>query len=299
MKMNQDASVFSMNDLRGAEQRALSSRHRYFRPTRWLGIPGLCTLLASCGISLEYSTSGLARLDAGSVVAADVDILDGRYDRTDKPKPILEGRSAKKDFRQLRAAVHDHFVATGVVKPDVAPLAAPTSPEELESVLSRAAEQGPEILLFPCLTAASGHHREHYMRRSINGLFYAMTPFGGVGLMPILVYESLQIHDEMADACVRLLVIDSRRRELLGSFEGHGSYKGKSSYWRLNGQRRVPDVIRDAVQAALSAYESAAKAGFPDRMPLGDHLANVVSGRDRPGAMPPAVQPASPIASGQ
>lgn len=242
----------------------------------------LCTLFASCGVSLEYSTSSLARLDAGGVVAIDAGIVDARSGAGES-KSILAGRTAAKDFRQLGAAVHAHLVATGVVPPGAKPLAAPTSPQELETVLARATDQGVEVLLLPRLTGAHGSHREHYLRRSINGLFYAMIPFGGVGLLPLLVNESLQIHDEDAYASVTLLVVDCRRRELLGSFDGAGDYKGKSSHWRLNGERRVPDVIRDAVQHALSAYASAASAGFPDRVPLGDHLADVVlSGKQLP-----------------
>jgi hypothetical protein len=220
--------------------------------------------LGGCGgVSLRYSASGVDKADLGAappqLVA--VDVIDGRQFN----KISLVNKNLDDDLADLRKAVRAHLAKARLVSSDKQVLPAPASVEQIEALLDDARRQGAGTVLFLRLTLANFHGQPAGFVAITNAVGMILSPVGGIGLIPIVVVNSIPANEEGAHAVVEAIAVDPKTRVILGRFEGREDYDDKVSGWSHHPAAELPDVIKKAVDKALAGLAAGARAGFPDR----------------------------------
>jgi len=226
-------------------------------------------MLCSCASSLRYSSSGIDRPDFGSkplrIVA--VDLIDSRLNNM---TPILVGKNITDNLTDIRMSVREHMVNAGIVQSKEDVMAAPASVEQIEAILSTAKKQGADAVLFLRLNNGSIYKRLATFVTTTNTIAAVLIPVGGIGLLPLIIVDSIPANQEGARVVVEAMVIDPKTRVLLGHFIEKEDYEDKVSAWGSGPKGKFLDITKKAVQKALVAVADSSKAGFPGRTKKAD-----------------------------
>ncbi|MCB9877813.1 MAG: hypothetical protein H6835_09450 [Planctomycetes bacterium] len=252
---------------------------------------------ASCGVSLDYATDDVLAQDAGGRTAHSTPLIEmsGRRGRDGAPQ-LIQDEDGEQSLAELRAAVQRHLGAACVLDPAAEPIALPADPNEMEALVAGLRDRDVHQLLLPRLVLSEYGGRLHstvmiwnwHPRPGCTDVELAAVV--AFILVPGIVCSSLQINEEVAHARMQLVAIDPVEGHLLGVFDGDGIYQDSCTAWSWRPQRHLPDVMREALAAAIERYGDAARDGFPDRRPLpADWAVNVLES--------PVVE--SPDAAGQ
>jgi hypothetical protein len=225
-------------------------------------------LLSSCAVSLRYSSSGIDKAEFGPkpprIVA--VDLIDVRPNNTF----LIVNKDLKKDIENLRKAVREHMAKAGMALSIEDVMAAPTSVEQVEEIFKTAEKQGADAVLFLRLNNINFHGQPKTFVTVVNIIGIILAPVGGIGLLPIIVVNSVPVNEEGAHAVVEAVVIEPKTRLVLGRFVGQEDYDDKVTGWSHNPPAKLPDIIKKAIQKAVAAVADSAKAGFPGRTEAAD-----------------------------
>ncbi len=232
-----------------------------------LGIVGCLIVsafvLSSCGISLKYSSSGIDKADPGPkplrIVA--VDLMDTRTNNT---TPIVRQNPAD-DLADLRISIREHLETARIVQDKKEMAAAPESIGQIETILGAARKQGVDAVLFLRLDNASVHGQIAGFVSGTNMVAAILTPVGGIGLLPLIIVNSISVNDEGAHVVVEAVLIDPKTNVLLGRFVQREDYDDKVSGWSFSPHGAFAELVKKAVQKNIVAVADASKAGFPGR----------------------------------
>jgi hypothetical protein len=203
-------------------------------------------VFVNCGAPYRYSTKDVRSIDGSSSFRAmSTEVIDAEV----VPKDA-------KYLAQIREAVHDHLVRTGVVAADFPLMAAPTSVQELDEVLATARAHGANQVVFVRLHGASAE-----------SVCTPFTTFGWIlGVLPAIILDSVPLHKHGAFGAFEVLVVDTATREMLGRSIRVASFGKKVSAWTCSGHAVMLDMMKRAVQHSLEDVAVQAKSGWPRRM---------------------------------
>lgn len=240
-------------------------------------IPGtlvcLCGLLAGgCGVSFSYSSSSAervlteARQQQSKLVV--VDLMDGRAMGKPSKLPLATGQTRQNDFSYLRQAIREHAANAGLTVWDAPWPAAPGTPDEAATILKQAQQQGARAVLFLRLDNLYARGR----KSTAVAIIQALIPLG-VGLVMVLITNSLPVNSEYSAARVRAYLVDPVSGKLLFSAAGEGVLKDdKVSAWGFSPMSEMKGVIFKAVEEAFGkvgqtlASHELPKAGDTDAL---------------------------------
>ncbi|MEQ9501146.1 MAG: hypothetical protein RIT81_30035 [Deltaproteobacteria bacterium] len=170
------------------------------------------------GTSLRYGSGDTAvRMSAtqrAQAKLAVVDVMDGRSrgEPTDLPFVLHEPRA--KSLAQIRESFRAHVVEAGLVGSEGEVLAAPTSREELDTLLGDAADRGAKAVLFVRLDAVTALGYRDPVAGSL--LMLSATI---VGILPGIIAGSLTINEERVAVLVRGFLVDPDGRVVVARVE--------------------------------------------------------------------------------
>ncbi len=226
---------------------------------------GMAAMTQGCAsVSLDYSTISFDKSALGPKPPRFVtaDLIDARkYNTAD----LINKDHLSKDLAQLRGAVREQLVEDGLASSRKTVHPAPKSVADVESVLSSAAIEGADAVLFLRMDHAMYYG---WVNPFVN-LFYscsaACAPLVVVGIVPLCIVGSLPLNEERASAVIEAVVIEPKTKTLLGRFKEEQCYSNSATLWTHNPPGELPDIIGGAVQKALTTAITAAKDGFPAR----------------------------------
>lgn len=220
--------------------------------------------LGGCGggVSLRYSDSGVDKVElgTGAPALAVVDMIDGREVNT---APLVN-KELNKDLAALRQAVRTHLKLARLVASEKQVLPAPQTIEQVQTILNEARQRGAGAMLFLRLNLANFHGSPAGFV-AVTNFGTILAPVGGIGLLPIVVVNSIPVNEEGAHVWVEAIIVDTKTHVILGRFEGREDYDDTVAGWSHNPPDELPDAIKKAVGKALAGMAAEVRAGFPNR----------------------------------
>lgn len=261
----------------GAGKARRSARWTFlFNPRRSLAgyqrIAGLfllliCACLPSCKVSLAYGTGGIDRLDLGSgapeIVFGGLEAGAGLVPGERRQK--FHGRRSGDAHAQLEDSIRKHLLKAGVIDQHSTALVRSASSgkplDEFLEQVSKRSEDCAVLVVRPTSLHASG--KVPFGIMATEALFVALTPLGGVGLLPWTIVLSLPVRTETFDVRFAARLIDPKTRTVLWSSEHKTAASGKTTGWGYNPAGELAGAAKSTIKKVLDDLARASRQGLP------------------------------------
>jgi hypothetical protein len=218
---------------------------------------------AGCGASISY------RYDTGSVRAIQgAAQLRARATEAIDARDGGRGRSADAEMRDVRRSVDEHLVRAAVVPLATAIVPAPSSPADVDRILSDAAGAGSSSVVFV-----------RYHGASLSG---ACGSTGALafyfGLLPWLILDSIPFWHHGGYGIFEVVAVEPTTREVLGRSMRAASFSEHVSSWGCGADGVMRDMMRRALDEALQDIVEQNGQQWPHRMASPDLTDRIVVG---------------------
>ncbi len=248
------------------------------RPRLEVAIVSLALLaLSGCGYTVRYTCEDVQPIvragEAPDLLV--VDLIDGRGEQGDPRTATSPAGYAyqtlfpmpyyfkDQEWGDLTASFREHVTRAGLAPPGGAVEPAPTTVEEVEAILSRAAAEERAVAFFRL-------HRASVGGTAATGVLIVrvLAMLGGIGILPFLISESLPINDHLGYGAVELLLVDPVQRTARTFVGEHSTNDFSVVGWSHYPQTQLAPLLKGTIAATLQQAAPALRANAGDSQPF-------------------------------
>ena len=224
---------------------------------------GLCSCVSN---ALRYSASDIAKADFGAKLQriAVVDLIDASTmnispDLDEKYK-LLAYKNWESQVTSLRISVREHLLQAGFVNSTEEVINAPTSIEQIKTILRTAKQQGASSVMFLRINNKLTYTNLH-MAWHETGVFLTLA-----GILPGLIMNSIPKHEECAAFVLEAVLVDPKTSQLLQRVVVNESNYDKVSNFGYDSKFEFySDVFKNAVKKVVVSVVKSSREGYPDK----------------------------------